>query len=205
MFDYTDSHITLRTDNNRVCTARQALNIINDPFNPYLPTAVLSAHYGTTPVALDDDEPLCALIYVPGIPGVPPIAVHFGTAERIMSLYGLLSDRPLAWLFELYGWERPPGNPPSGIILPVLVGSSTRRGHACGVSQQTVAEINAAFLMLALRTPGVWHGKLSVALGVPRPGRKTQLFRGAIIDGNLVPRRLDEGGIVLRPVNRNRR
>lgn len=204
MYTYTRHHnVQLLDSEGHPLTCIQAFRMseISEDETEF-PLARFSPAYGTTRIdCAENPEGLWVLLYDTGYAYTPVIPVHFASLFTTINLYLLLRDRPVAWLFALLGWPRPGGNPPHGRLLMAQV--DTLPG--CGLSQLAVAQINSAFFLLALRSPGVWHGKLSAALGVPLPGRKTQLFRGAIIDGNLVPRRLHEGGIVLRPVNRNRR
>ncbi|RTL07612.1 hypothetical protein EKK58_00125 [Candidatus Dependentiae bacterium] len=203
MYQYTpEHHVQLLNGEGHPLTRNQAFAMaqISEDETEF-PIARFSRHYGRTRVdCTGDDNGLWVLLYDTGYSSFPIIPIHFSTLFTTIDLYLLMRDRPVAWLFDLLGWQRPPGNPPYGRLLMAEV--DARRG--CGLSQMTVAQINSAFFMLALRTPGVWHGKLSEALGVPLTGRKTQLFRGALINGQLVPRRLHEGGIVLRPVRQRR-
>lgn len=200
MFDYTSKTSTLFGPDGLPCTIRQARDAFLDETEAFMPFVRFSSAYGTSPV--EGHEPLCALLYHTGYPRTSAIPVYFNTAEKVLEVYNLLADRPIAWLYELLGWSRPTQVPPTGLLLPAVVASARGR-DAHGVSQLTVSEINACFFMLALRSPGVWHGKLSRALGVPLTGRKTQLFRGHIVGGHLVPRRYSDEEIILRPV-RNR-
>ncbi len=152
----------------------------------------------------DDDEEttddwLCALMYWSGYQALPAHPVFFADFDTVYDVYNLLHDRPVAWMFAMSGYQRPRGNPPHGAIFPVLT-----PGSLGGVNAYAVAQINMVFALHAMQSPGVWHGKLCDALGIPRIGRKTMTFKGNVMQGELVPNRLSDGEVVLRPTTPRR-
>lgn len=212
MYTYTSTHhVTLTT------TSGTAIPLTAAAIRRQLrsDSGLISAHFSQayrghglgpeyTP-AWDDDETtddwLAALMYWPGYQTLSPVPVFFADHDTVTEIHGLLEDRPTAWMFALTGYQRPRGNPPHGMTFPALSPSSAHEG----VNAYTVAQINMAFVLLAMQSPGLWHRRLCDALGVPRLEKKTMIFKGNVMRGELVPRRLSEGVPILRPVNRNRR
>lgn len=212
MYTYTSTHhVTLHRGDDDAPLHLSASYIRRQLREGSLITAAFSAAYrghGLGPeyqAAYADDETtddwLAALMYWPGYQQFSPVPVFFADHDRVCEVYQLLEDRPVAWMFALTGYQRPRGNPPHGIIFPALAPSS---GHT-GVNAYAVAQVNMTFALLAMQSPGIWHRRLCDVLGIPRLERKTMTFKGNVMRGELVPRRLSEREPILRPVTRRNR